>query len=148
MMRALLGTDGTPSSRAALARAVRLLHPEVSLTIASVAPIPSIGAGAWAPVGLAIAPLWSEVVEDRRRRAAEDAATAAQELAVPAEEVTALGPPGPTLCRLAKDGGHDLLVVSSRRVGLLERLFLGSLPQYVLKHAPCPVLVVAEVVPD
>ena len=53
-----------------------------------------------------------------------------------------VGEPGPELCRLAADEGADLLVVVSHGRGVLKRVLLGSVSDYVLHHSPCPVLVV------
>jgi nucleotide-binding universal stress UspA family protein len=52
------------------------------------------------------------------------------------------GEPGKLICALARDWGADLIVLGRRgRTGLSE-LFLGSVSNYVLHHAPCSVLTV------
>ncbi|MBD2312162.1 universal stress protein [Desertifilum sp. FACHB-1129] len=54
----------------------------------------------------------------------------------------ALGNPGQTICTLARTWKADLIVIGRRgRAGLTE-LFLGSVSNYVLHHAPCSVLTV------
>ena len=46
------------------------------------------------------------------------------------------------LARLAAECGADVLLVASKRAGGLGGLLLGSTAQALLRHSPCPVLVV------
>ena len=46
------------------------------------------------------------------------------------------------ICRVAEDEGFDVIVVGSHGSGFVKRVFLGSVSQHLLHHAPCPVLVV------
>lgn len=79
----------------------------------------------------------SECLEQLRARAAEANATG-----VNAEFRQIPGSPGRTICQGARTWGADLIVVGNRgRTGLGE-LFLGSVSNYVLHHAPCSVLTV------
>ncbi len=58
-----------------------------------------------------------------------------------------VGDPGEVTCRLAETWAADLVVVGRRgRTGLSE-LFLGSVSNYVLHHAPCSVLTIQGRVP-
>ncbi|MEH2051501.1 universal stress protein [Nostoc sp.] len=53
-----------------------------------------------------------------------------------------VGNPGRVVCDLAHSYGADLIVIGRRgRSGLME-LFLGSVSNYVLHHAPCSVHIV------
>lgn len=53
-----------------------------------------------------------------------------------------IGDPGRVICHLAKDWEANLIVMGRRgRTGLSE-LFMGSVSNYVIHHAPCSVLVV------
>jgi universal stress protein A len=52
------------------------------------------------------------------------------------------GRPGPTIVECARDGGHTLIVVASHGRTGLSRMLMGSVAEYVVRHASCPVLVV------
>jgi nucleotide-binding universal stress UspA family protein len=53
--------------------------------------------------------------------------------------VVTYGTPGEELVSLAK--GVDLLIVGSRGYGPVRRLIHGSVSRYLVRHAPCPLLV-------
>ena len=52
------------------------------------------------------------------------------------------GPPAGLLLELAEKERVDLLVMSSHGRSGLARILIGSVTEEVLRHAPCPVLVV------
>ena len=52
------------------------------------------------------------------------------------------GSPGRTICDSAREWGADLIVIGRRGHSGLSELFLGSVSNYVLHHAPCCVLTV------
>lgn len=49
-----------------------------------------------------------------------------------------------TVCDVARELRVDVIVVGCHTRSKLARLFLGSVGEHVLRHAPCPVLVVPE----
>ena len=51
------------------------------------------------------------------------------------------GEPGPALCRLAAEVGASALIVGSRGRGGLKRALLGSVSDYIVRNAPCSVIV-------
>ncbi len=53
-----------------------------------------------------------------------------------------LGSPGPTICDMAHSWEADLTVTGRRGRSRLGELFLGSVSNYVLHHAPCSALIV------
>ncbi|WP_035985277.1 universal stress protein [Leptolyngbya sp. KIOST-1] len=61
---------------------------------------------------------------------------------VPTEFTQMNGSPGRAICTLAGTWGADLIVVGSHGRKGLSELFLGSVSNYVIHHAPCSVLVV------
>jgi len=52
------------------------------------------------------------------------------------------GDPAEAVCRYAKEGQFDLIVIGNRGRGLFAELLLGSVSHKVIQHAPCPVLVI------
>jgi nucleotide-binding universal stress UspA family protein len=52
------------------------------------------------------------------------------------------GHPGQQICERAKDSGVDLIVTSTHGTTGFKHLLLGSVAEYVIRHAHCPVLVV------
>lgn len=55
---------------------------------------------------------------------------------------SATGNPAPLIVTVAAEERANLIVMGSRGFGLLTGLLLGSVSQSVIKHAPCPVLIV------
>lgn len=57
-------------------------------------------------------------------------------------ELTVLfGDPGRAICNYALDHSADLIVVPSHGRSGFTRLLLGSVAERIVRHAPCPVLV-------
>ena len=89
--------------------------------------------------------IWLELYREaeakglERLRSFADQATAA---GVPTEFTQNMGSPGRTICTLAKTWAADLIVVGSHGRKGISELFLGSVSNYVMHHAPCSVLVV------
>lgn len=46
------------------------------------------------------------------------------------------------ICDIAKQEAVDVIVVGSHHKGMVERMLMGSVSDYVVHHAECPVLVV------
>ena len=46
------------------------------------------------------------------------------------------------MCRVAAELKVDVIVVGSHGRGAIARILLGSVSEQVVRHAPCPVLVV------
>ena len=53
-----------------------------------------------------------------------------------------IGSPTISVVSFCTDHKYDLVVMGSRGLGTLGQLVLGSISNYVLHHAPCPVMVV------
>jgi nucleotide-binding universal stress UspA family protein len=52
------------------------------------------------------------------------------------------GDPGDMIVEAAASEGADMVLVGSHGRGAVGRFFLGSVSEHVVRHAPCPVLVV------
>lgn len=65
----------------------------------------------------------------------------AADLGVRVEFTQTPGSPGRAICDLARTWGADLILVGRRGRSGLSELFLGSVSNYVLHHAPCSVLI-------
>ena len=53
-----------------------------------------------------------------------------------------IGIPSEVIVEKAQDGQYDIIVMGSRGLGKIKSIFLGSISQYVLRYAHCPVLIV------
>ena len=84
-------------------------------------------------------------VEAERAAAEEAAAQAvalAEEVGFESEVSIRRGRPGEEICAAARERDVRMIVVGSRGAGRVEGVLLGSVSAYVIRHAPCPVLVV------
>ncbi len=54
------------------------------------------------------------------------------------------GVPGEVICWLAQDRNCDLIVLGTHGHAGLKHLLLGSVAEYVVRHARCPVLTVRD----
>ncbi len=53
-----------------------------------------------------------------------------------------VGKPAPEIVRTAKEWPADMIVIGSHGRHGIQRAFLGSVAEAVMRHAPCPVLVI------
>jgi nucleotide-binding universal stress UspA family protein len=72
----------------------------------------------------------------------EAAQTWLEKLALPGEEAVVLSGYAPeAACGWAHGANVDLIVAAAHR-GLVDRMLLGSFAGYLVRHAPCPVLLI------
>jgi nucleotide-binding universal stress UspA family protein len=133
--RILLATDLSPASAGATDQALELarsLHADLlvvsvidSATPLSSGPVPRM---------------------DQRRAAREFAAQAivvqGRRIGVSVAFHVWEGEPGPAIVEAAQSEGADMIIVGTRGRNRVERLVLGSVSDHVVRHAPCPVLIV------
>jgi nucleotide-binding universal stress UspA family protein len=135
----VVGVDGSLSSRAALRWAVRqavVTDGTVKAVTAWHVPVSPYGY-TWAPIFVDEA---DHLEEDARK--VLDAAISEEVGPADRQRVTARvinGHPAEVLLKAA--AGADLLVVGSRGHGAFADALLGSVGQYCVHHAHCPVLV-------
>lgn len=63
-----------------------------------------------------------------------------------ASEFIRVGHASEVIIKVAEDWRADLVVIGSHGRGGLERVLMGSVAEAVVRHAPCPVLVIRKVV--
>ena len=83
-----------------------------------------------------------------RQNAAQRIAQLAKELpfsSVPYTEVVVVGRPWQEVTELARKMGVDLIIMGTHGYTGLKHVMMGSTAERVIRHAPCPVLVVREV---
>lgn len=56
-----------------------------------------------------------------------------------AKETENLGKP---ICKYTKDHEIDLIIMGSRGLGNLKKIFLGSVSNYIVQNVKCPVLII------
>lgn len=141
-MTVVVGVDGLPDSFAA----IRLARQEAAyrgVKLAAVMAYTSegaLGTPAGRPLSVPGAPdEQRQLAESALRQAIRDALGDADDV----ELRVVAGVPGRVLVQTARALDADIVVLSTRKEHAPSRL-LGAVSQYVLRHAPCPVLVVPE----
>lgn len=56
--------------------------------------------------------------------------------------VATSGAPALTITRMARDGEYNLIVMGNRGTGMVSQYKLGSVSEYVVENAACPVMIV------
>lgn len=150
-MLIMIATDGSAASIDAVRRVHPLLTADATLTLVTVIP-PRINPNddATGFAGSAVTPQEAEQIHTAERVAADAVlATAAAALGpVPVRQEVLVGEPGQAICEAATNDGASLVVVGTHNKGFLAKSFLGSVSTHVVRHAPCPVLVVPPARPD
>lgn len=141
----LLCTDGSELSDDVIAQAFPLLRPAPEVVVVTVVE-PSdptlvtgtgFAGGVMTPESL---DQLQEVRETEGRAIAERAAARLQtESRVTPRVVT--GEAGQAICELAQEIGASVVVIGSRGHGGLKRALLGSVSDYVVRNATCPVVI-------
>jgi nucleotide-binding universal stress UspA family protein len=81
-------------------------------------------------------------VRECREAIAQALVERGREAGVPVSFLVWDGEPGDMIVSAAEAEHADMVVVGSHGRGAVGRLFLGSVSEHVVRHAPCPVLVV------
>ncbi|GAB4344914.1 MAG: universal stress protein [Leptolyngbyaceae cyanobacterium] len=99
----------------------------------------------WVPGSEVNLELWKKQWEQYAAKSLQilqDFLSQAQRQGVPTEVQQMPGNAGRAICDMATNWGADLIVIGNRGHTGLKELFLGSVSNYVLHHAPCSVLTV------
>jgi nucleotide-binding universal stress UspA family protein len=142
----VLGTDGSDDALAAARESRAILAADATFHVICVAETPAV-VGAGMESGFTGGIATPEEVDAAWAGVIDEATTAldrtARELgAATVEQHVERGEPGAVLCERADALGATVVVVGSRGRGAIRRALLGSVSNYVVQNAPCPVLVV------
>ena len=141
-MTVVVGVDGSHNSHAA----IRLAREEADFRgVPLVVVMAYTDSPAVAPAGR---PLSAPRAPDEQRKIAESILRQAVAEALRGEDtgvelLTEVGSPGHVLVEVARSLAARMVVLATRKERAPARL-LGAVSQYVLRNAPCPVLVVPE----
>jgi nucleotide-binding universal stress UspA family protein len=144
-MHVLIATDGSGLSIDAARRGTTLLGLPEKLTLLTViTEIPGGDAGGFE--GSVFSPeeqgaAWDAELQES---GAELTRTAAALTGADVAKRIEIGDVATTICRVAEGLSVDVIIVGSHGRSGLKRLFLGSVSEHVVRHAPCPVLVIRD----
>lgn len=134
--RVVLAVDGSDNSKRAVDLAKKLaINGTRHVTVVHVVQPVYQTAGAYGVSRL-------DMQEETGRKILADAEAALSETGAEVETRLLIGRIGEEICNLARDGGYDLIVIGRRGVSRLERVVLGSVSEYVIRHSDLPVLIV------
>jgi nucleotide-binding universal stress UspA family protein len=138
----LVATDFSPQADIAVRYAVQLasaLKSRCIIAHAYRAPILSLRASTAVTAGDILLE-----VELEARTKLEETRRAFQDVSPPVEWRLIQGDPRDAILELASAEQSNLIVLGTRGRGGAARLLLGSIAEYLVRHASCPVLVVPE----
>jgi nucleotide-binding universal stress UspA family protein len=140
----LVATDGSRAASAALDEAISLAA-ETGDGIAAI----TVWRALQGDFGLAYpsAAMLDELLDAERAHADAalgDAAARAEAADVDIRTRLATGDPAERICAYAEEIDARLIAIGRRGYGTVTSLLLGSVSNAVIRHAPCPVLVVRE----
>ncbi|XP_078153559.1 adenine nucleotide alpha hydrolases-like superfamily protein isoform X2 [Carex rostrata] len=147
--RVMVAIEDHESSQYALEWALLKLKPSLSspLLIITVQPLTTfkyIAAASYASPS----PELIQLVQEQQKQAALALLEKAKEICakhgVDVETITEVGEPKEVICQVAENRNVELLIIGSHGRGAVERFFLGSVSNYCVQQAKCPVLVVKQ----
>jgi len=145
-VKVMITTDGSEAAIEAAARAVTLLREGAQIVLLTVIqdredPMETAG-------GIEGSALTDEEADrDFEQHLAEGKEALSRTVASIGQDVEVrLAPagrePGHAIVEIAQETEPDLIVIGASGKNLLRRIFAGSISDYVVHHAPCPVLVI------
>lgn len=133
-MKIMICHDGSKKSQDALEKTVALFKPqkpEIILITVVEEPLDATS-------------MDEESFEKWRARREDDLNKAARWVAghgLDVDAILAVGDPRKMIVEAAENKSPDILVVARRGTGILDKMVLGSVSAYLVRHAECPVLV-------
>ena len=148
----VLCVDGSEISTRAVAAGAAVLRPTARVVIVTVIDEVDLSLAAGSSGfagGVMSAQELERFAKDDAAEAQAHAERAAAELKLPGAETHVLrGVPGRALCDYAREISARALVLGTRGRGGVKRALLGSVSDYVVRNAPCPVVVVGPEADD
>jgi nucleotide-binding universal stress UspA family protein len=139
----VVATDGSDVALEAAERAAPLLPADARIIVLSVAAPADLAVDASGFAGPVVSPEEAEeVAQAEAAIAGEDVERTVAVLGRDAEPKVVRGEPGTAICDVAAEVAADLVVIGAHGKGVIRRVLLGSTSEYVVRHAPCPVLVI------
>ena len=115
---------------------LRVLHEPAMYT----ATVPgTVGVPAWTP---GLEEQLSESQEEAKQYLLEKAGMMVEEYGLTVDSVTMHGPPGESIINYARDNEIDLIAIATHGRTGIERAFIGSVADHVLRESGLPVLVI------
>jgi nucleotide-binding universal stress UspA family protein len=149
----LIAFDGSAAARHAVAAAARLLKPRATLVL-TVWEAALAQTAVASPPGVAMTPAVDpsalltadEAIRGHAERVSRDGAELATSLGLDAEPLAMVGvrDVARTIAEVARQRNAATIVVGSRGLSGLRARFEGSTSKGIVKHAPCPVVVVHD----
>lgn len=149
-MKILIATDGSDFSHAAIETTCKMIRnaENTSIKVVSVYQQPMMTAAAPYTISAGYNPA---LEQELKEFAMQNASQAEQEIRKYFPDLenkisthVLCGSPAQTIIEEAENWGADLIVVGSHGYGFWERMFLGSVSNTIVHHAPCSVLVVRK----
>jgi nucleotide-binding universal stress UspA family protein len=139
----LLPTDFSECARHAVPYAAQLARLVGARVVCLHVVEPVVPAVGWTPIAepLPVADV-GEQLEDSAAAELPRFARCEEFEGLDVEDVIARGEAASEIVRVAEERGADLIVISSHGRTGLGRILFGSTAESVVRHAPCPVLVV------
>lgn len=139
--RILLATDLAPASDEAATWALDLAaaHRAQLLIVSVIDPETLLRDGAGVPPARAVR--WDQVRDDRQE-AAQRLVARSRAAGIEAAFMVWTGEPGESIVAAAAAETADIVIVGSHGRSRIGRMVAGSVSDHVVRHAPCPVLVV------
>ena len=141
MEHIVVATDGSDTSKAATQVALELAR-ATGDTLLFVTVWRELRGDFGLPYATLITPDVVEIERDWARDTVAAAVADAERAGIPAEGLTRHGRPAHEIVAVARERSSRLIVVGSHGFGPIESALVGSVSAGVLRHAPCPVLVV------
>ena len=140
----IAGTDGSELSTEALRAGLALLPADEDVLLVTVVDYgdPTLVAGTGMAGGVMTEGEFQELDDARLSEANALLGTTADELGLTAAETLPIrGDAGRALCDLAAERGARAIVLGTRGRGGVKRALLGSVSDFVVRNAPCPVVI-------